>query len=303
MSTRSSIVEGHGWALYEDMVEDTVWLRVDDEFSAHPGCVRVLLAPAVIDAIRAAPARAFPHLRGREQDAAPADKAGGRKVSREDIRNLVLTFKRMPVTCRVCGKACAMDDARYIGGAVVLLCSKECEARLAAMDCGVRLGIEVEADDGDACRGLLRRLCDMIDADLAGSPAYDISTMRGSVVCKVKHTRDLVSTEKPDGPANEKDPPSGPEPARVTQPGTPPCATEAHGDGLRPGSMTWGELVDWAAVLAMKLGAIRKATILNELQCSSEEADAIFDELQSRGIIDRTYGVGGFAYIGEGKKP
>jgi hypothetical protein len=50
----------------------------------------------------------------------------------------------------------------------------------------VRLRIEVVGEDGDACRKLLRDLCDMVDADLAGAPGYSVSTIEGSASCDVE---------------------------------------------------------------------------------------------------------------------
>ena len=49
----------------------------------------------------------------------------------------------------------------------------------------VRLRIEVVGEDGDACRNLLRDLCDMIDADLAGAAGYSVSKIEGSASCDV----------------------------------------------------------------------------------------------------------------------
>lgn len=49
----------------------------------------------------------------------------------------------------------------------------------------VRLRIEVVGEDGDACRRLLRGLCDVIDADVAGAPGYDVSRDYGNASCEV----------------------------------------------------------------------------------------------------------------------
>ena len=49
----------------------------------------------------------------------------------------------------------------------------------------VRLRIEVIGEDGDACRKLLRDLCDMIDSDLDGAPCYSVSKIIGSASCDV----------------------------------------------------------------------------------------------------------------------
>jgi hypothetical protein len=75
MSTKSTIATHDGpwgaaldWHLYEEMVDDTVWVEVRGfPFEASLRSVAVQLPPAVIDAIRAAPANAFPHLREKEQ--------------------------------------------------------------------------------------------------------------------------------------------------------------------------------------------------------------------------------------------
>ena len=76
MSTKSTIAAdplpwGHltGWHLYEEMVDDSVWLEVRGVgFQASQHGVSVQLTPAVIDAIRAAPADRFPHLRPKEAE-------------------------------------------------------------------------------------------------------------------------------------------------------------------------------------------------------------------------------------------
>jgi hypothetical protein len=74
MSTKSTIACDNlpwdhptGWHLYEEMVDDSVWVEVrGGSFQAAQCSVCVQLPPAVIDAIRAAPAAAFPHLRPKE---------------------------------------------------------------------------------------------------------------------------------------------------------------------------------------------------------------------------------------------
>lgn len=64
MSTRSTIDIGDDWHLYEEMLDETVWVEVRGvAFEAVLGGVSVKLPPAVIDAIRAANAAHFPHLR------------------------------------------------------------------------------------------------------------------------------------------------------------------------------------------------------------------------------------------------
>jgi hypothetical protein len=67
MSTKSTIKCGDDWHLYDEFIDDTVWLELQGQpFEARLGSVAVRLPPAVIDAIRAAPAAAFPHLREKE---------------------------------------------------------------------------------------------------------------------------------------------------------------------------------------------------------------------------------------------
>jgi hypothetical protein len=74
MSTKSTIAcddkgwdSPDGWSVCEEMLDDTVWVEVrGGNFVVFGSSVRVQLPPAVIDAIRAAPANAFPHLREKE---------------------------------------------------------------------------------------------------------------------------------------------------------------------------------------------------------------------------------------------
>ena len=67
MSTKITIKAGDDWCLYEEWTDDTVWLDVSRvPFLADERGVDLRLPPAVIDAIRAAPAAAFPHLREKE---------------------------------------------------------------------------------------------------------------------------------------------------------------------------------------------------------------------------------------------
>ena len=76
MSTKSTIAcddkgwdSPDGWSVFEEMLDETVWVEVrGGAFVATAGGVRVQLPPAVIDAIRAAPAVAFPHLRERDKE-------------------------------------------------------------------------------------------------------------------------------------------------------------------------------------------------------------------------------------------
>jgi hypothetical protein len=68
MSTRITIKAGDDWHIYDEFIDDTVWLELQGHpFEARLGSVAVRLPPAVIDAIRAAPSAAFPHLREKEQ--------------------------------------------------------------------------------------------------------------------------------------------------------------------------------------------------------------------------------------------
>lgn len=71
MGARSTIANGQGWSVWEDQITDDIYMRLDDSFdwSATPFELDAQLPPAVIDAIRAAPASAFPHLRAKQGDA------------------------------------------------------------------------------------------------------------------------------------------------------------------------------------------------------------------------------------------
>jgi hypothetical protein len=67
MSTKISIKAGDDWYIYEEWIDGSVWLETQGQpFEARKGSVEVKLPPALIDAIRAAPAAAFPHLREKE---------------------------------------------------------------------------------------------------------------------------------------------------------------------------------------------------------------------------------------------
>jgi hypothetical protein len=59
----------------------------------------------------------------------------------------------------------------------------------------VRYRIEVVAEDGDACRKLLRHLCDMIDADKGGGAGYSVSKVYGSASCDVDAVDKLSEME------------------------------------------------------------------------------------------------------------
>jgi hypothetical protein len=64
MSTRATIAHGPGWALYEEMTDETVYVDVHGtRYCAFNGGAWIELPPAVIDAIRAAKPESFPHLR------------------------------------------------------------------------------------------------------------------------------------------------------------------------------------------------------------------------------------------------
>jgi hypothetical protein len=66
MSTRATIAHDETYHLYEEMLEDKVFLDAyKSEFTAWRHGCQIELPPAVIDAIRAAPKEAFPHLRTR----------------------------------------------------------------------------------------------------------------------------------------------------------------------------------------------------------------------------------------------
>jgi len=65
MSTRCTIKGGGQWHLYEDAIDESVWLELREgcDFVACPDSVRVRLPEAAIDAIREAGQKKFPHLR------------------------------------------------------------------------------------------------------------------------------------------------------------------------------------------------------------------------------------------------
>lgn len=67
MSTKSTIISTSTFHLYEDMQEYEVWLfdRYPNWFGDATG-IGIELSSELIDAIRAAPASAFPHLWGKE---------------------------------------------------------------------------------------------------------------------------------------------------------------------------------------------------------------------------------------------
>ena len=68
MSTKSTIKCGDDWHIYDEWIDGSVWLELHGHpFGASLGSVAVRLPPTVIDAIRAAPANAFPHMREKEQ--------------------------------------------------------------------------------------------------------------------------------------------------------------------------------------------------------------------------------------------
>jgi hypothetical protein len=64
MSTKCTIDHGKTWHLYEDAIDETVWIETRAEpFAACCGKVRVQMPAALIDAIRKAKPGHFPHLR------------------------------------------------------------------------------------------------------------------------------------------------------------------------------------------------------------------------------------------------
>jgi len=64
MSTKCTIDHDDKWHLYEDAIDETVWLETTGfDFVAGPDRIRVHLPEEAIDAIRKAKASYFPHLR------------------------------------------------------------------------------------------------------------------------------------------------------------------------------------------------------------------------------------------------
>ena len=69
MSTKITISASNHYHLYEEWLDDSVWLEVRVvPFEASQHGVSVQLPPAVIDAIRAAAPDRFPHLRPKETE-------------------------------------------------------------------------------------------------------------------------------------------------------------------------------------------------------------------------------------------
>lgn len=70
MSTKCTIDHAEKWHLYEDAVDETVWLETRGvDFIAGLGLVRIRLPEEAVDAIRKARASNFPHLRGAKSNA------------------------------------------------------------------------------------------------------------------------------------------------------------------------------------------------------------------------------------------
>jgi len=66
MSTRSSIAHANDWHLFEEMIDDTVWIETNGHpFQCLNDRAEIRLPPDAIDAIRKAPANRFPHLRAK----------------------------------------------------------------------------------------------------------------------------------------------------------------------------------------------------------------------------------------------
>lgn len=64
MSTKCTIKYDDKWHLYEDVLDETVWVETQGyDFVAGRDSIRIHLPEAVIDAIRNADANRFPHLR------------------------------------------------------------------------------------------------------------------------------------------------------------------------------------------------------------------------------------------------
>jgi hypothetical protein len=70
MSVMSTIASGNGWCLQENMIEETMYLRVEASHGDYMvNCVYcdLMIPQAAIDAIRAARPRQIPHLRLHRQ--------------------------------------------------------------------------------------------------------------------------------------------------------------------------------------------------------------------------------------------
>jgi hypothetical protein len=75
MKKNSTIKYGIEWALFEEMVGKAIFVKLDrPNFVATQEGVTLELPPNVIDAIRDAPASAFPHLRNNTQLSADEKK-------------------------------------------------------------------------------------------------------------------------------------------------------------------------------------------------------------------------------------
>jgi hypothetical protein len=77
MSTKCTIDHDDKWHLYEDALDETVWVETRGyDFAAGLHAIRIQLPEAVIDAIRKADACRFPHLRTANASLTPAGKDG-----------------------------------------------------------------------------------------------------------------------------------------------------------------------------------------------------------------------------------
>jgi len=69
MSTYCTICTGLEWTLFEEMLEEKVYFRIErPNFFATQSGVTIELPPRLIDEIRKAPDSAFPHLRKPGKD-------------------------------------------------------------------------------------------------------------------------------------------------------------------------------------------------------------------------------------------
>jgi hypothetical protein len=77
VSTKCTIDHGDNWHLYEEAIDQTVWIETRGlKFDAHLGLVRIQIPPAVIDAIRKTKASYFPHLRKEQWRPTPPRYCG-----------------------------------------------------------------------------------------------------------------------------------------------------------------------------------------------------------------------------------
>ena len=68
MSTKGTIKYSKNWHLFEELLDNTVWITIrGGHYVITNYELSTELPPALIDAIRSAPASAFPHLREKKE--------------------------------------------------------------------------------------------------------------------------------------------------------------------------------------------------------------------------------------------